>query len=127
MLLYLNDQTWSNARLAEEVRRVRARGGALVMAHENDAAKGGCAFDSFFRVTPQDLISDGLYGPIAVALHTGEHRRVSMQLLAEALSQGQSTESALAATAARARRLLVGRRKGALADEDHQRQIEMRG
>jgi hypothetical protein len=87
MLLYLNKNTWtSDPRLADEVRLVMARGGKIVMAHENDTAYGGCAFDTFLQTTPQELIDGGLYAPLAIALHAGdEHRAVSKRLLAVAL------------------------------------------
>jgi hypothetical protein len=85
MLLYLNERTFSNPRLADEVRRVWARDGKIVLAHENDPDEGGCAFDHFFSVTPQDLIDGQLFGPVAVVLHPGERfRTVSIRLLAVA-------------------------------------------
>jgi hypothetical protein len=86
MLLYLNDQTFSDPQLAEDVRSMLKNNEKIVLAHENDAAKGGCEFATFFCVTPQDIIDSGLYGPLAVALHLGdEHRTVSLRLLALAL------------------------------------------
>jgi len=94
MLLYLNKQTFANPCLAEEVRLVMAKGGKIVMAHENAAAKGGCSFDTFFTVTPHDLVHGGLFGPLAVALHSGdEHRAVSIRLLAVALGARVSLPS----------------------------------
>ena len=36
-----------------------------------------------FHSTSQDLISDGLYARVAVAFHTGQHRTVSLCLLAQ--------------------------------------------
>ena len=47
-----------------------------VMVHENDPTKDGCPFSRFFQTTPMDLIADGLYKTIAVAMHTGPHREV---------------------------------------------------
>lgn len=40
---------------------------------------------SFFTTTPEDLIKDGLYKDIALALMRDEHRAVSMALLAKKL------------------------------------------
>jgi hypothetical protein len=42
----------------------------IVMVHECDPDKNGCPFAQFFRTTPEDLVSGGLYGAIAVC-----HRR----------------------------------------------------
>mmetsp|Transcript_15167 Transcript_15167/g.45702 ORF Transcript_15167/g.45702 Transcript_15167/m.45702 type:complete len:518 (-) Transcript_15167:419-1972(-) len=88
MLLYLNRSTWAGdggEALAEQVRAARRARLPLVMAHENDAARGGCIFGHFFEVTPRDLIVDGLYNDIAVGCHSDPHRQVSLALLAKAL------------------------------------------
>ena len=69
----------------EQVRTARAAGTRVILAHECDPALGGCEFSSFFQTTPQDLIDDGLYARIAVAFYTGQHRAVSMCLLAREL------------------------------------------
>ena len=45
---------------------------------------GGCQFSRFFQTTPQDLIDDGLYKAIAIAIHPGAHRAVSLSLVAMA-------------------------------------------
>ena len=37
-----------------------------------------------FQTTPQDLIDDGLYKSIAIALHEMPHREVSLALVAQA-------------------------------------------
>ena len=84
-LLYLNQETWLGSvgsKLADQVRAACAAGIRVILAHENDPALGGCEFSSFFQTTPQDLIADGLYARIAVAFFTGQHRAVSMCLLA---------------------------------------------
>jgi len=65
MLLYLNQETWSDERLAEQVKQAREDKLKIVMAHENDPEKGGCIFARFFETTPQELIADGLYRDIA--------------------------------------------------------------
>ena len=88
-LLYLKFDTYLNdagQQLAEELRKARAAGLPIVMAHENDLALGGCEFSRFFTTTPQDLINDGLYKALAFAAYPGaKHRAVSMALLAKAL------------------------------------------
>ena len=84
-LLYLNQQTWlgsAGSKLADQVRAARAAGIRVVLAHECDPVLGGCEFSSFFQTTPQDLIIEGLYARIAVAFFTGQHRAVSLCLLA---------------------------------------------
>ena len=65
MLLYLNQETWSDERLAEQVKQAREDKLKIVMAHENDPEKGGCIFARFFETTPQELITDGLYRDMA--------------------------------------------------------------
>ena len=57
MLLYLNADTWSDERLAEQVKQARQDRLKIVMAHENDPALGGCQFSRFFEVTPQERMS----------------------------------------------------------------------
>ena len=87
-LLYLNFDTFLDSpgkQLAEELRKARAANFNVIMAHENDPARGGCEFVRFFSVTPQDLISGGLYKALAFACYPGEHRATSMALLAKAL------------------------------------------
>ena len=44
--------------------------------------------------TPQDLISDGLYAQVAVAFHTGQHRTVSLCLLAQEIIKDTSKSRA---------------------------------
>ena len=80
-LLYLSAKTFVGrlgAVLAEEVREARAFGLKVVLAHETDIERGGVEFESFFRTTPDDLIADQLFGPIATPLATGDHRIVSL-------------------------------------------------
>ena len=69
----------------EQVRAARAAGIRVILAHECDPTLGGCEFSRFFQTTPQDLIADGLYARVAVAFHTGQHRAVSLCLLAREL------------------------------------------
>ena len=46
------------------------------------------------RSTPQDLITDGLYARVAVAFHTGQHRAVSLCLLAQDIIKDTSMSGA---------------------------------
>ena len=64
------------------MRAARGAGLSVVLVHECDPARGGCEFGHFFQTTPQDLISDGLYARVAVACQVGQHRTVSLCLLA---------------------------------------------
>jgi len=87
MLLYLNDKTFTGVEgnlLATEIRAARYAGLPIVMAHENDEARGGTPFSTFFNTTPNDLIAGGLYSQLAVAFMGGDdHRAVSMALFAK--------------------------------------------
>ena len=92
--LYLSSDTWSvtdgsGDQLAAEVRAVRSqwvqRVMPIVLVHENDLEKAGCEFDSFFHTTPTDLLNDNIYSDLAIALMSGKHREVSMQLLLKKL------------------------------------------
>jgi len=94
MLLYLKWSTWAGdgaEPLAEQVRAARRARLPIVMAHENDAVRGGCVFGRFFEVTPRDLIADGLYDDLAVGCHADPHRQVSLALLAKALGATHQT------------------------------------
>jgi len=64
----------------------------IVMAHENDAERGGCPFSRFFETTPQELIAAGLYRDLAIACFPGLHREVSLSLLAKAIGAVQWTQ-----------------------------------
>ena len=88
-LLYLNSQTFgceAGERLAAELRAVRLSGSApVVLVHETDERRGGCEFGRFFETTPGDLIQEGLYKAIAVALESGVFWPVSVALVARTL------------------------------------------
>ena len=87
-VLYLNDKTWvgdDGLQLAALVRRVLASSIPIVMLHENGLERGGCHFARFFQTTPGDLIDDGIYSEIALALYDGVHREVSLRRVAEKL------------------------------------------
>ncbi|EOD17232.1 hypothetical protein EMIHUDRAFT_445249 [Emiliania huxleyi CCMP1516] len=85
MLLYLNEDSFSDERLAEQVKQARKDKLKIVMAHENDPDRGGCLFSKFFEVTPQELIADGLYKDLARSCFPGRHHPVSLALLAKDL------------------------------------------
>ena len=115
-LVYLNDQTFVEPamaqNLANELRSVRSvaafrldsrtakpsrRGSAIreasapsgpkvILLHEQSNARGATDFDTFFQVTPHDLVKDGLYKPIATALHRSDAMwPVSVALAAKSL------------------------------------------
>ena len=89
LLLYLNETTWvgeAGERLAALVRAARSKGVEALLVHENDRAegRGGCEFSHLFTTTPKDLIDDGLYTTIAIALYAPPHRAVSLALVAQA-------------------------------------------
>ena len=42
-------------------------------------------FGTFFGITPQGLVDEGIYKEVAIALHSPPHRSVSLALLAQAL------------------------------------------
>ena len=73
MCLYLNASTFiavdgdphAGENLAAEVTSARASGIPMVLLHENDLTRGGCAFERFFYSTPDPLIDAGLYNDIA--------------------------------------------------------------
>ena len=97
MLLYLCEESWSDDRLAEQVKQVREARLPIVMAHENDTERGGVPFSRFFETTPQEstsslciiarrselilappsqeLIAAGLYRDLAIACFSGLHRQ----------------------------------------------------
>jgi hypothetical protein len=77
MLLYLNNKTFvgeNGHNLAREVSVARSCGVEIVLVHENDTDRDGCAFSRLFQTTPHELITDGLYSKIAVACHPEPYR-----------------------------------------------------
>ena len=65
----------------------------IVLVHEQDPARGGCAFRRFFEVTPRDVIRAKLYSTLAIPLYpTHEHRAVSTINILRAL--GASDQAA---------------------------------
>ena len=97
-LLYLNQATFVGGHgslLAAELREARAAGApAVVMVHETDVTRGGCEFATFFSTTPQDLIRDGLYKALALALYSGPFWPASVALVARALGAAEARRGA---------------------------------
>ena len=75
----------SHPPLQREVTWAQRSGMPILMVHENDPERNGCSFDRFFQTTPQALIDAGLYRKIAVALHPGSHRQISLAMAAKEL------------------------------------------
>ena len=99
MLLYLNQNTWlaeDGERLAEQVKQAREDKLKIVMAHENDPALGGCAFDRMFEVTPQELINDGLYRNLARSFFPGAYREAPLAIICVWMRHIETPQSALA-------------------------------
>ena len=88
VLLLLSIETFVGEKgeaLAREIRAARRAGLPILMIHQTDPALGGCPFERFFSVTPEDLIRDGLYRALAVPWYPGAHMRVSCAVAAQAL------------------------------------------
>ena len=106
-VLYLNDQTYlheAGAKLADDLRTARAEGSTneIVMVHENDQQRGGCTFGTFFDGrTPEDLLIDGLYKALAVALYPGAFWPVSVALVARAMGATKARGGFITALAQR--------------------------
>ena len=72
--------------LAREVRAALHSGAALLLVHEVDEERDGCDFDTFFSITPADLLDSGIFNQMASALHAGtEHRLLSLAVVAQQL------------------------------------------
>ena len=110
-------------KLMEDVRMARVSGVEIILVHENDSERGGCLFDrslsfSFerfflsllrslrlcvppvhlwrrlFQTTPHDLVQDGMYKKLAVALHPNPFFAVSLALLAKSLGAARERSKA---------------------------------
>jgi len=96
-LLYLNEKTFvgpEGLELALEVGAAMALQTPIVMCHETDPDKGGCEFVRFFATTPQELISAGIYKPLAVYMARGaEYREISHAMLAQKLGGKEPPKS----------------------------------
>jgi len=88
-LLYLNENTYCGgeaAHLTEQLRNMHDHDAArILMVHENDDARGACAFRICMDRTPEDLKTSGLYKPIAIAFPSPPHRAVGLALAAKQL------------------------------------------
>jgi hypothetical protein len=86
-VLYLNFDTFvgdEGERLVREVRAAMAAGLSIVMPHEHDPSKGGCAFERFFTTTPHDVVASGLYKSLALPCYPGvQDRQCSMACIAK--------------------------------------------
>ena len=95
-LLDLDGFWLADEALAREVSKARAAGLPVVLVHENDGARDGCAFDMLFQTTPQELIDGGLYNTLAVPFMSGDaHRKLSRALLAKELGAQEKKSRAL--------------------------------
>ena len=93
-MLYLNRETFvgdAGLALAEEVRRARAAGFPLVMLHSTPANPDGCEFSRLFATTPHDLIQDGLYKALALALCPEPFFAVSCCLIAREMGAARAS------------------------------------
>ena len=83
----LDSRSANNSRKGSIIREVSAPSGPkVILLHERSDAHGATDFDTFFQVTPHDLVKDGLYKPIAAALHRSDAMwPVSVALVAKSL------------------------------------------
>ena len=146
-LLYLHETTFAGdgaSALMAEIRRLLDARRALVMVHELDCERGGCAFARFFEqaddcVPLRGLIDAGLFGPLALALHAGKPyrdeslRQILLKLGATSGRWRRHAPSVDAAPAPRSRlgwpwrrrRVLVGQVERAGEDGDGKRLLKM--
>ena len=97
-MLYLNAETFeghdiagsAGHHLAKEVRRARARGFQVVMVHSTPGNDDGCEFGHLFATTPHDLIQDGLYKALALALCPEPFFAVSCCLIAREMGAARA-------------------------------------
>ena len=63
----------------------------IIMLHENDPAKHGCEFGVFFDGrTPPELLKEGIYTALALALYPGDFQATSFALAALVLGASES-------------------------------------
>ena len=93
MIIYLNSQTWSSAEFVDDVWLARKTKTKMVLVHEQDPREHACEFGAFFKSTPQELLDDGIYAPLAVPWHAEPLRGVSLVLVAKALGGEQVHKS----------------------------------
>ena len=76
----------AGAKLGKELLAAKRAGFPILMLHENNPAKHGCEFSVFFDGrTPSDLMQEGIYSALALALYPGEFQATSVALAALAL------------------------------------------
>ena len=117
-LLYLNEHTFADddGALAKEVRTARTLGLPIVMIHENDRARHGCEFSTFFETTPKDLLAGGLYSALAIAFMPGSaHREVSQKLCAQSMGAEVAAHKGAFGRMSSARKRAIGRMSSAIA------------
>jgi hypothetical protein len=94
MLLYLNAETYLGevgAELGKELLAAKQAGFPIIMMHENDPAKHGCEFGVFFDGrTPAELLKEGIYTALALALYPGEFQATSIALAAFVLGAAEA-------------------------------------
>lgn len=103
-VLYLSKQTFLGEAgdiLAAEVRAARRAGASLLLLHENDGERGSAPFVHFFSSTPSDLVDDGIYKQLAVAMLPGRHRDVSLVLALKSLGASRAETRRLSLSAIR--------------------------
>tara|TARA_B110001452_G_scaffold135121_1_gene112357 strand:- start:400 stop:672 length:273 start_codon:yes stop_codon:yes gene_type:complete len=84
-MLYLNASTFLHDGIMEDLEEALERNITMVLVHENDLARGGVPeFGTFFQQAPRELIENGLFKSLAIALHRDPYRRVSLSLAAKA-------------------------------------------
>ena len=84
-MLYLNESTFLHDGIKEALEEALERNITMVLVHENDLARGGVPeFGTFFQQAPRELIENGLFKSLAIALHCSAYRRVSLSLAAKA-------------------------------------------
>eukprot|EP00964_Phaeocystis_antarctica_P141738 scaffold106832_cov68-Phaeocystis_antarctica.AAC.1 len=85
----------AGAKLGKELLAAKRAGFPILMLHENDPAKHGCEFSVFFDGrTPSDLMQEGIYSALALALYPGEFQATSVALAALALGATEVSPSA---------------------------------
>ena len=95
LLLYLNADLFhdTDGRVSVLVEQSLQGGRKILLISEDDASMGKCEFKYYISQTPQALLDLGIYGDIALPLHTTpEYREVSLHLLQKKLSQISSPE-----------------------------------
>ena len=81
----------AGAKLGKELLAAKRAGFPIIMLHENDPAKHGCEFGVFFDGrTPSELLKEGIYTALALALYPGEFQSTSIALAALVLGAAEA-------------------------------------